>query len=118
MDKQEKVADYYAQEHHFKEGIAILRKLAIEAGAEETYKWHAPVYTFNDKNIFWISRFKNHFGLGFFKGVDLKDSDGVLVNAQPGKTQDMRHWKFTSAEDIDNKRVLTYINEAIANAGK
>ena len=118
MDEQEKVSGYYAKEHHFKLGIAALREIALKAGADETYKWSTPVYMSNGKNVFWISRFKNHFGIGFFKGADLKDPYGVLVNAQPGKTQDMRHWRFTSVEDIDKKMVLAYLKEAVENAKK
>lgn len=118
MEKSEKVEAYYAEEHHFKEGIAKLREVALKTKAEETFKWHAPVYMVNGKNVFWISRFKNHYGLGFFNGSSSKDPKGVLVNAQPGKTQAMRHWRFKSNSEIDKKNVLQYLNEALENQEK
>lgn len=116
MEKSEKVEAYYAEEHPFQNGISILRKLALEAGAEETYKWSTPVYMANDKNIFWISRFKNHFSLGFFEGASLRDTKDLLENAQPGKTKAMRHLKFTSEDTIDPTFVMEYMKESLANA--
>ncbi len=43
-----------------------------------------------------------------------------LVNAQEGKTQALRQWKFTAKDTIDSELVLSYILEAIENskAGK
>ena len=48
----------------------------------------------------------------------LKDPKNVLENAQEGKTKGMRHWKFYSVDDIDEKGVLTYMLEALVNQGK
>ncbi len=70
MEKSENVEAYYAAEHPFKKGVALLRDLARKTPATETFKWNAPVYTVDGKNVFWISRFKNHFSLGFFNGFD------------------------------------------------
>lgn len=118
MDNSEKLEAYFEKEHPFKEGILVLRELAAKTGAVETFKWGSPVYTTDGKNIFWIARFKNHFGLGFFNGIFLKDPKKVLVNAQEGKTQAMRHWKFTAIGEIDEPTVIAYINEAIENQKK
>ena len=92
--------------------------MATKTEAVEAFKWGSPVYTSGGKNIFWIARFKNHFGLGFFNGMFLKDPKNVLVNAQEGKTQAMRHWKFISDKNIDSSTVLAYMNEAIENQKK
>ena len=118
MNYSEKVEAYYAKEHHFKEGIEILRALALKANAEETFKWQAPVYGINGKNVFWIARFKNHFGVGFFNGVFLGDPKNVLINVQKEKTMAMRHWHFKSIEEIDQKGVLDYILESLENQRK
>lgn len=115
MEKSEKVEAYYTEGHHFRAGVALLRDLARKTQATETFKWNAPVYTIDGKNVFWISRFKNHFSLGFFNGSFLKDPKGALENAQPGKTKAMRHWKFKSVDEIDKKEVLAYMNEAVKN---
>ncbi|MEO0525827.1 MAG: DUF1801 domain-containing protein [Bacteroidota bacterium] len=118
MDAKEKVEAYYSKEGPFKEGIALLRNLAVTTELEETYKWNFPVYTINKKNVLGICCFKNHFGVWFFNGAFLKDVNKVLENAQEGKTKAMRHWKFTSMDDIDSKKVLAYIREAIINQKK
>lgn len=118
MDYSEKVEAYYAQEHHFKKGIEILRNLALKANAQEFFKWQAPVYGIEGKNVFWIARFKNHFGIGFFKGVFLADPKNVLINVQKDKTMAMRHWHFKSVEEIDEKGVLAYIRESLDNQRK
>ena len=118
MNVSAKIEAYFEKEHPFKEGISALRALAAKTKAEETFKWSSPVYTLNGKNVFWISRFKNHFGVGFFNGVFLKDPKGILVNAQEGKTQAMRHLKFYSLNEIDSKIVLSFMNEALENQKK
>ena len=118
MENSEKLEAYYEQEHPFKEGISILRDLALKTKVIETLKWGSPVYTAEGKNVFWIARFKNHFGLGFFNGMFLKDPKKVLINVQEGKTQAMRHWKFKSIGEIDPPIIVKYINEAIENEKK
>jgi len=118
MDHSGKVEAYYSEEHHFKKGIQILRELALKANAEEFFKWQAPVYGLNGKNVFWIARFKNHFGVGFFNGVFLSDPKNVLINVQKEKTMAMRHWHFKSIDEIDQMGVLAYIRESLENQKK
>ncbi|NJB72473.1 uncharacterized protein YdeI (YjbR/CyaY-like superfamily) [Saonia flava] len=118
MDKSEKVASYFDEEHRFKDSIAVLRNLVLKTGLDETYKWNFPTYTLNNKNVLSICKFKNHFGVWFFNGVFLKDEKKVLQNAQEGKTQGMRHWKFTSIDDINEMIVLAYMQEAVENQKK
>jgi uncharacterized protein YdeI (YjbR/CyaY-like superfamily) len=111
----EKLEAFYAKERPFKEGIGILRELALQTELEETVKWGAPVYTLNNKNIFGIIAFKSYFGIWFFNGCFMTDPEKVLENAQEGKTKAMRHWKFQSAHEIPPKKVMAYIKEAIEN---
>jgi len=118
MDVSERLEAYFEKDHPFKQGISVLRDLAYKTESVETIKWGSPVYTAGGKNVFWIARFKNHFGLGFFNGMFLKDEKKVLINVQEGKTQAMRHWKFQSVGTIDQKGVLAYMNEAIENQKK
>ncbi len=118
MKISEKLEAYFEKEHPYKEGISLLRDLAAKTVAVAAFKWGSPVYTTDGKNVFWIARFKNHFGLGFFNGMFLKDPKNVLVNVQEGKTQAMRHWKFQSIESIDQPTVIAYMNEAIENQKK
>lgn len=113
-----KVDAYYVKEQPFKEGIAILRELALATELTETCKWGAPIYTIENKNVLGILAFKHHFGIWFYNGVFLKDPKQVLQNAQEGKTKAMRHWKFTSVAEIDSKAITAYILEAIDNQNK
>jgi uncharacterized protein YdeI (YjbR/CyaY-like superfamily) len=115
MEKAEKVERYYSEEHHFAAAIGKLRALVLKTGLEETYKWMFPTYTLNGKNVISICKFKKHFGIWFFNGVFLNDEKQILENAQEGKTQAMRHWKFYSIDDIDEKGIMAYILEAIEN---
>ncbi len=115
MEKLEKLNVYYQKEHHFRAGIQILRKIALQTDCVEDYKWNIPVYTVNGKNVFGICRFKHHFGVWFYNGVFLTDPKKVLRNAQEGKTKGMRHWYFSNEQDIDNTTVLAYMVESIEN---
>lgn len=111
MDKSEKLEAYFQKEGPFKEGINKLRELAHKSRAEETLKWGAPVYTLENKNVFGIMSFKEHFGLWFFNGVFLSDPKKVLVSG--GEAKAMRHWKFTDLNEIDESSVLAYMEEAL-----
>lgn len=118
MEREKNLDAYYDREHPYKEGISHLRSLAQQTECNETFKWNFPVYTVNGKNVFGICRFKSHFGVWFFNGVFLNDSKKVLRNAQEGKTKGMRHWHFTSLDEVDKNSVLDYMNEAIENEKK
>lgn len=95
--------------------LEILKSIINTTELVETTKWGGPAYTINGKNVLGIGGFKNFFTIWFFKGVFLKDEEGILVNAQEGTTKSLRQWRFTSVADIDRKLILQYINEAIAN---
>ena len=90
-----------------------LRSIILESGVKETTKWGGPVFTINNKNIVGIAGFKNFFTIWFFKGVQMKDAQKVLINAQEGTTKSMRQWRFTAREQIDKDLILKYIKEAI-----
>lgn len=118
MDKAAKIEAYFEKNGPFREGLALLREIVLKAEVEETLKWGSPVYTHNNQNVLGVMAFKQHFGLWFFNGVFLSDPLGVLENAQEGKTKAMRHWKFTSAAEIDPRAVQAYVAEAVENARK
>ena len=97
------------------EELAILRGIIQKTELIETNKWGGEVYTINNKNVLGIAGFKNYFTLWFWNGVFLKDEAKVLVNANEGVTKGLRQWRFSSSDDVNEKLVLQYINEAIAN---
>ncbi|MEP3534426.1 YdeI/OmpD-associated family protein [Ekhidna sp.] len=98
--------------------LSILEKLQhiiLQTELDERMKWGIPTYCLGNKNIVSIGAFKSYAGLWFFNGAFLKDSACVLVNAQEEKTKGLRQWRFTSSDDIDEKLVLKYVQEAIQN---
>ena len=97
------------------EELTLLREIIQKTELIETNKWGGEIYTINNKNVIGIGGFKNYFTIWFWNGVFLKDEAKVLVNANEGVTKGLRQWRFISAADINEKLVLHYINEAIAN---
>ncbi|WP_436516141.1 YdeI/OmpD-associated family protein [Ekhidna sp. To15] len=98
--------------------LDILKKLQfilLSTELEEKMKWGIPTYCLKNKNVVGIGAFKAYVGIWFFNGVFLQDKADVLINAQEGKTKGLRQWRFESIDDIDDKLVLSYINEAIQN---
>ncbi len=113
-----RVDEYIFKHSNFTKHINEIRKALLSTEFEETIKWGMPTYTIKGKNIVGIGTFKSHCGVWFFKGGLLKDTHKVLRNAQEGKTQAMRQWRFTNDSKVDKKLLLTYINEAIINEKK
>lgn len=111
----DKVTVYIAKKENWKTELELLRETVLACGLQETIKWGAPVYTAKGKNILGLSAFKNYVGLWFFQGGTLKDTHKVLMNAQEGKTQAMRQWRFNSIDEIDTKLVTIYVLEAVKN---
>jgi uncharacterized protein YdeI (YjbR/CyaY-like superfamily) len=96
----------------------VLRDILLSTELEETIKWGGPVYTLNGKNIIGIGSFKSYVAICFFQGALLKDNENVLINAQEDITKALRQWLFSNLNEIDEKLILKYINEAINNQKK
>lgn len=99
----------------WEEELEILKSIINKTELIETTKWGGIVYVVNNKNVIGIGGFKNFFTIWFFNGFFLKDGLNVLVNANEGVTKALRQWRFTSKEEINEKHILAYIKEAIAN---
>jgi len=97
------------------EELELLHNIIAKTGLDETVKWGAPVFTYNGKNVIGTGGFKNYFAIWFFNGVFLKDPKKVLVNAQEGVTKSLRQWRFTTKDELDEKLIIAYIQEAIEN---
>jgi uncharacterized protein YdeI (YjbR/CyaY-like superfamily) len=98
--------------------LELLRSIINKTQLIVTNKWGGEVYTHNNKNVIGIGGFKQFFTIWFFNGVFLKDELNVLVNANEGVTKGLRQWRFTSKDEINEKHILAYIKEAIANEEK
>ena len=120
MEKCDRLNQFFEEEHPFRQGVVLLRQWLLDCGLQEDFKWSLPTYTWNNKNIASIGKFKQHYGVWFFQGGLLADPLKVLQNAQEGKTKAMRHWKFTEYPPGPEQSLKAYLFEAIENekAGK
>ena len=109
------VAEYFDLNEKYRQELMMLRDIILSTGLEETVKWGGPVYTLDGKNIVGIGSFKSYFGLWFYQGVFLKDSEKKLFNAQEGVTKALRQWRFNSIDEINPELIVEYIEEAIQN---
>lgn len=94
--------------------MTLLRKICLDCGLTEDYKWMHPCYTFQDKNIVLIHGFKDYCALLFHKGVLLKDTNKILIQ-QTEHVQAARQIRFTNLKEIVEMEsiIKTYIFEAI-----
>ncbi len=120
MSDSNKIDAYIKKHKKWSENLTTLRAVFLKTELKEEVKWGAPAYTLNGTIVSGLGAFKNHYAIWFHQGVFLKDTKKQLVNAQEGKTQALRQWKFTSESDLDTDLVYNYILEAIENckAGK
>ena len=63
------VDEYLNNSKTWQEEMKLLRKIVLDCQLMETFKWKIPCYTYNNKNVVLISRFKSYCELGFFKGA-------------------------------------------------
>lgn len=109
-----KVDFYFEKAGKWQKEIDQLRKIILGCGLDEELKWGVPCYTFEKKNIVLIHVFKEYCAILFFKGVLLKDTDGILIQ-QTENVQAARQARFTSAQEIVKKQkaLKAHIYEAI-----
>ncbi|MEO6894224.1 MAG: YdeI/OmpD-associated family protein [Ginsengibacter sp.] len=109
-----KVDFYFEKAGKWQKEIDQLRKIILGCGLDEELKWGVPCYTFEKKNIVLIHVFKEYCAILFFKGVLLKDTDGILIQ-QTENVQAARQARFTSAQKIVKKQkaLKAHIYEAI-----
>ena len=112
------VDEYILNAKYGKSILMVLRDILLSTELEETIKWGGPVYTLNGKNIIGIGSFKSYVAIWFYQGALLKDIENVLINAQEDITKALRQWRFSNLNEIDEKLILKYINEAINNQKK
>ncbi|WP_394907108.1 YdeI family protein [uncultured Mesonia sp.] len=108
------VKEYITKHEKWSKQLQELRMLLLKTPLEETIKWGSPVYTLNNKNVIGLGAFKNHCALWFFKGSLLQKNQSLLINAQEGKTKNLRQIRFKAGDQIPEKEIKAYILEAIA----
>ena len=112
------VEEYIERHSEWRDELARLRRILKGAGLEETIKWGGPCYTLGGKNVVGLGAFTKHVALWFHQGILLEDPEGVLVNAQEGKTKALRQWRFAKGEKIPSAKVKVYVREAVENQRK
>ena len=113
MQRHKTVEDYIDAHEPWREQLIQLRRILQQTDLEERVKWGAPCYTWKGKNVVGLAAFKSYVGLWFHQGALLEDSDGVLLNAQEGKTRALRQWRFDSASNIPTDTVKAYVLAAV-----
>jgi uncharacterized protein YdeI (YjbR/CyaY-like superfamily) len=109
-----KVDAYISEATKWREETEKLRRLLLDCELAEELKWSKPCYMFQKSNVVVIQGFKKYCALLFFKGVLLKDPNGILVKTGEN-TRVGRQIRFTSVREIvELERVLkAYIGQAI-----
>lgn len=94
-----KVDVYLSKAKKWQEEMETLRMIILDCQLAEEVKWGKPCYSFEENNIVIIQPFKEYCALLFFKGVLLKDTNGILI--KPGEnTQAGRQIRFTNVREI------------------
>lgn len=111
--KDKKDPDWQKNSIEWSEAYELMYRVIEQTDLKKEFKWGTDVYTYNGKNVIAWGGFKNFFSLWFYNGVFLKDKEQVLVNASEGKTKALRQWRFEDVSEMDEKKILAYINESI-----
>jgi uncharacterized protein YdeI (YjbR/CyaY-like superfamily) len=106
--------DFYFSKARWQKELEKLRMIVLDCGLTEELKWGVPCYTFQKRNIVLIHVFKEYCALLFFKGVLLKDAEGILIR-QTENVQAARQIRFTHVREITKMQTIlkAYIYEAI-----
>jgi len=114
MDAQ--VDAYINNLDKWQDELGLLQSIALDCGLTEVYKWRAPCYTIEGKNVLILANLSDYCTLSFFKGALLTDPENILE--KPGaNTRSARIIKFTNTQQIHNLETTlkTYIQQAIEN---
>lgn len=109
-----KVDAYVAKAKIWQKETQKLRRIILDCQLTEELKWGQPCYAFQKSNVVLIQGFKEYCALLFFKGVLLKDPNGILkktgVNTRVG-----RQIRFTNVQEIVEMEPIlkSYIHQAI-----
>ncbi len=112
--KNPQVDEFLDKAKKWQAEMSLLRELVLKCDLTEEYKWRQPCYSFNGKNVLFVSAFKDSCVLAFFKGALLADPSTILARSGEN-TQGMRMIRFTNCEQIKSLRteIKQYIFEAI-----
>ncbi|HET7579821.1 MAG TPA: YdeI family protein [Bacillales bacterium] len=109
-----RVDEFLRKAKKWKEEYGQLRKIVLDCGLTEEFKWMHPCYTFEGKNIVLIHGFKKYCAFLFHKGALFKDPHEILIQ-QTKNVQAARQIRFTNVEEIVEMAPIlkAYIEEAV-----
>lgn len=110
-----KVDFFFNEASQWRTAFRELRAICLDCKLEENLKWGQACYSLADgTNIVLIHGFKEYCALLFFKGVLLKDPEGLLIQ-QTENVQVARQMRFTNVHQITKLRstIRAYIFEEI-----
>ncbi|MFZ5434478.1 MAG: DUF1801 domain-containing protein [Calditrichota bacterium] len=85
---------------------ALIRKTIPKA--EESIKWGVPWWE-QDGELCCLYKSQDHVNLGFWRGTELTDPDGLLEGSGKG----MRHVKYWEVSDIKKTKLAAMLKEAL-----
>src|ERR1700742_2037111 len=112
MDQQ--VAEYIEGMRAWRAELEAMRRLLLEAGLHEEFKWYKPCYTHEGANVVIFQPFKELCALLFFKGALLQDPEGALKE-QGENTRSALRLEFRSLADVTaaKRTVAALVEDAI-----
>jgi len=114
-DDSRRIDAFFGEQERWRQELLALRRILLDCGLTETFKWSSPCYTIDGGNVALLWGFKDSATLGFFKGVLLKDPEGLLV--APGEnSRSSRVLRFTELDEITSRDqvIREYVLEAAA----
>ncbi|WP_116127996.1 YdeI/OmpD-associated family protein [Lewinella sp. IMCC34183] len=108
---------YFSADESLCEVLLALRKILLDCGLRETYKWRAPCYVLQQRNLAMLGRVGTRAKLGFFQGNLLPDAAGLLRAPGPHSCS-VRQLSFTRADQVEELTgvITDYVRAAIAIA--
>ena len=97
----------------WRDGLAALRAICLDADLTETVKWGHPCYTFADRNIAILGAFRDDFRFSFMNAGLLKDPQGILEKQGPNSHIPYM-LKFTAVNQVAARAnvIADYLAEA------
>ena len=103
--------------YRWRDGLAALRALCLDAGLEETAKWGHPCYVHAGRNVVLIGALRGDFRLNFFEAALIPDPEGVMERQGPN-TRHPDTIRFTDAARVAALApvIRAYLAEAMGHA--
>ena len=80
--------------------------------AEGTIKWGMPVYSTGRNVVYLEARSREYVSLGFFRGADLDDPEGLLE----GSGSALRYIRVSAPEQIPEEAIRQLVRQAFDRA--